>query len=96
MARQLRCVQVGESPEAREVQGEAESLVFTLKPSPPQLLGSRDFTYSHPFIPLGILYLLHFLSLLFNLKKVISALFTCSEILKGGLYLPALLSLASR
>lgn len=82
MARQLRCVQVGKSPEAREVQGEAESLVFTLKPSPPQLLGSRDFTYSHPFIPLGILYLLHFLSLLFNKKKKSSL--PCSHALRSS------------
>ena len=62
----------GKSPEAREVQGEAKNLVFTLKPSPPQLLGisrSRDFTYSRLFLPLGILYLLYFLSLLFNKKK---------------------------
>lgn len=83
------------------MQGEAKNLVFTLKPSPPQLLGiscSRDFTYSRLFLPLGILYLLHFLSLLFNnkRKKGSSALFTCSEILKGSLYLPALLSPASR
>ena len=70
------------------MQGEAKNLVFTLKPSPPQLLGiscSRDFTYSRLFLPLGILYLLHFLSLLFNnkRKKGSSALFTCSEILRA-------------
>ena len=63
------------------MQGEAKNLVFTLKPSPPQLLGisrSRDFTYSHLFLPLGILYLLYFLSLLFNKKKKKAAL-PCSH-----------------
>lgn len=83
-----------------------ESLAFTLSPHLPSCQSAEtlhvDFTYSLLFLPSGnsgLASLFFFFSLLFLKKKKkrqgSSALFTCSEILKGRLCLPAPLSMAS-